>query len=100
MKAAVTLRAKFELSRIVASVLGFEVLLFLVPDNGTIEGGARGYWDGVRLRLSSGHYWVFALLSGLGVGVLVCVLVAFAIYLSRFATPPSNKDRLGDPDSK
>jgi hypothetical protein len=54
MKAVVGLGSKFQVSRIVASVLGFEVLLFLAPDNGTIEGVAHGYWDGVRLRLSSG----------------------------------------------
>jgi|HubBroStandDraft_6_1064221.scaffolds.fasta_scaffold41471_2 hypothetical protein len=100
MKAAVRLGSRVEFSRILICVLGLEVLLFLLPSNGAIEGVANGYWDGVKLRLSSGHYWGFALLSGIGIAVLLFVLVAFAQYLSRFATPTSNKDRADDLDSK
>ena len=100
MKATFGIGSKIEFSRILISVLGLEVLLFLLPSNGAIEGVANGYWDGVKLRLSSGHYWVVLLLSGLGVAVLLFVLVAFAHYLSRFATPQSNKNRTDDSDNK
>jgi hypothetical protein len=100
MKATFGLGSKIEFSRILASVLGLEVLLFLVPGNGAIEGVANGYWDGVKLRLSSGHYWVIALLSGLGVALLLIALTWFAIYLGRFVTPASNKDDVNGPGNK
>ncbi|MGC2530178.1 MAG: hypothetical protein WA639_20720 [Candidatus Acidiferrum sp.] len=97
MKAAL----KIEFSRILEIVLGLEVLLFLLPSNGKIEGVATGYWDGVKLRFSSGHYWVFALTSGLGIAVLLFALVAFEHYIiNRFVTPFSNKDTVDEPHSK
>jgi hypothetical protein len=64
--------------------LGLEVLLFLAPTTGKIEGTSAGFWDGVKLRLLSGHYWTIALLCGIGVVVLIIVLSVFAAFLARF----------------
>jgi hypothetical protein len=77
--------------------LGFEILLFLVPTEGRVEGVARSYWDGVGLRLLSGHYWIIALLSGIGCVLLMEALSAFSNYLGRFAKPPSNNNRADGP---
>jgi uncharacterized membrane protein len=74
-------------------VLGLEVLLFLLPDSGKVEGIAFGYWNGVGLRLSSGKYWAIALISGIGSALLLAVLLIFSNYLGRFVKPPSNKER-------
>ena len=74
-------------------VLGLEVLLFLLPDSGKVEGVALSYWNGVGLRLSSGKYWAIALISGIGFALLLTVLLIFSNYLGRFAKPPSNKGR-------
>jgi hypothetical protein len=64
--------------RNLAGVIGLEVLLFFVPSNGAIEGVVVGYWDGVRHRVSSGKYWMFALISGISVALLLHVLIIFS----------------------
>jgi hypothetical protein len=84
--------------RILLGVLGLEVLLFLLPSNGRVEGRAVGYWDGLALRLSSGNYWAMALLSGIGAGMLLTALVAFSSYMTRFAKLPSDRKGMGGPD--
>ena len=61
-------RSKEMASRVVSVVILVEIVIFFVPTNGKVEGRAAGYWDGVRLRLSSGDVWVLALLSGIGTG--------------------------------
>ena len=58
-------------------VLGLEVLLFLLPDSGKVEGIAFGYWNGVGLRLSSGKYWAIALISGIGFALLLALELIF-----------------------
>jgi len=79
--------------RILWSVLLIEVALFLLPDNGAIEGVSAKYWRGVELRLVSSKYWAFAILSGLCVALLLIGLIAFSNYMSRFVVPPSTKNR-------
>jgi len=61
-------RSKEMASRVVSVVILVEIVIFFVPTNGKVEGRAAGYWDVVRLRLSSGDVWVLALLSGIGTG--------------------------------
>ncbi|HET7105231.1 MAG TPA: hypothetical protein VFI38_00360 [Candidatus Acidoferrum sp.] len=77
-------------------VLGTEVLLFLLPTNGAIEGVAAGYWDGVRLRLSSGKFWMIALISGICIALILYVLMIFSAYLARFVKPPSGRNHADD----
>ena len=96
MKNALPLVPQSALMRILLGVVGLEVLLFLCPTNGKVEGLAAGYWDGVRLRLSSGNYWARAFLCGVGAGLLLAALVAFSSYLTRFMKPPSNTNRIDD----
>jgi hypothetical protein len=86
--------------RIFVGILALEVLIFLIPTTGNVEGQASSYWDGVALRLSTGSYWLRALLSGLGAAVLLVALVAFSSYLTRFMKPPSNIDPAGGAERK
>lgn len=81
-------------------VLGVEILLFLTPTQGRIEGVSVGYWHGVRLRLSSGNYWARALLCGIGVAILLTALTAFARYLARFTDTPPDDNRARGTDDK
>jgi hypothetical protein len=69
-----------------------EVLLFLLPTEGRVEGVAATYWNGVKLRLSSGDYWLRMLLCGIGVALLMATLLIFARYLGRFVTPRSTNE--------
>jgi hypothetical protein len=89
---------KEEARRILLIVVGLEVLLFLLPTTGKIEGLAVGYWQGVKLRLLSGSYWEIALLGGIGAGLLLMVLIAFSGYLSRFTDRPSDGNHDKSPD--
>jgi hypothetical protein len=89
---------KEEVWRIVLVVVGLEVLLFLLPTTGKVEGLAVGYWQGVKLRLLSGSYWGIALLSGIGAGLLLAALIIFSGYLSRFADRPSAGNQDQSPD--
>jgi hypothetical protein len=89
-----------EALRILAVVIGLEVLLFFLPSNGAIEGVAVSYWDGVRLRVSSGKYWMFALISGICVALLLQVLIIFSTYLGRFVKPPSGRNHADDPEKR
>jgi hypothetical protein len=86
--------------RNLAAVIAIEVLLFLSPDNGTLEGVAVDYWDGVRLRLASGKYLAFALISGIGFALLLHILMIFSTYLSRFVKPPSGRNDADDPENR
>ena len=81
-------------------VLGLEILLFLTPTQGRIEGVSFGYWHGVLLRLSSGSYWARALLCGIGVAILLTALTAFARYLARFTDTPPDDSRARGTDDK
>jgi hypothetical protein len=76
--------SKEEARRFLLFFFGLEVLLFLVPTTGKIEGASSGFGDGVKLRLSSGHYWAIALLCGIGAVVLLIILSFFAGLLARF----------------
>jgi hypothetical protein len=84
---------KEEARRILLIVVGLEVLLFLLPTTGKIEGLAVGYWHGVKLRLLSSSYWGIALLGGIGAGLLLTALIAFSGYLARFTDQPSDSNR-------
>jgi hypothetical protein len=95
-----TLLPKQEVLRIILIVVTIEFLIFLAPTTGKVEGLAHGYWDGVRLRVSSGNYWTRALLGGVGFGIMLAVLVAFSSYLTRFMKPPSNGNRDAGPDRR
>jgi hypothetical protein len=90
MKSSLPLILKENVLRILLVVLGVEVLIFSLPTEGKIEGSAVGYWGGVWLRLSSANYWGRALLSGIGLAVVLAALVAFSSYLARFVKPPSS----------
>ena len=89
MKSAFPLLVKEMALRVLPSVIFVEVLLFVLPTNGKVEGVAASYWDEVRLRLSSGNYLVIAFLSGIGVAVLMAALLIFSDYLAKFVKPPS-----------
>ena len=79
--------------RILLVVLGTEVLLFLLPTEGRVEGIAATYWNGVKLRLSSGDYWLRMVLCGIGVALVMAALLIFARYLGKFVTPQvTNED--------
>ncbi len=84
--------------RNVLVVTGLEVLIFLLPTEGKVEGLGIGYWDGVRLRLASGNYWARAILCGIGAAMLVIALDILARYLQKFVDPPSKSDGAGGPD--
>ena len=84
--------------RTLSIILGLEILLFLLPTVGRVEGVASSYWDGVRLRFLTGHYWIIALLSGIGCVLLLEVLLAFSNYLGRFVDPPSSNNRADGPN--
>ena len=86
--------------RSLAGVIGLEVLLFLLPTAGKVEGFATDYWGGVRLRLSSGKYWAIALLSGIGAYLLLHALLVFSSYLARVAKPPSGGNEAAGPDKR
>ncbi len=76
-------------------VLGLEVLLFLLPDSGKVEGIAFGYWNGVGLRLSSGKYWAIALISGSSFALFLALGLIISNYLVRFVKSPSDDKRDG-----
>jgi len=78
---------KEEARRLLVIFLGLEVLLFLLPTTGRVEGLAAGYWDGVRLRLLSSRYWEIAIGGGVGAILLLVALIAFANHLARLAPP-------------
>jgi hypothetical protein len=91
---------KEEVRRILLIVLGLEVLLFLLPTTGKVEGLAVGYWQGVKLRLLSGNYWGIAILSGIGAGLLLTGLIVFSGYLSRFTDRSSASNQGQSPDRR
>lgn len=91
---------KEEARRIVLIVVGLEVLLFLLPTTGKVEGLAVGYWQGVKLRLLSGNYWGIALLSAIGAGLLLTGLIIFSGYLSRLTDRPSASNQGQSPDKR
>jgi hypothetical protein len=76
--------SKEEARRFFLIFLGLEVLIFLAPTTGKIEGVSAGFWEGVKLRLLSGHYWAIALLCGIGAVMLLILLSVFAGFLARF----------------
>lgn len=76
--------------RLLLTFLIVEVLLFLLPTTGKVEGLALSYWDGVRLRLTNANYLARAVLSGIGGSILFEALVLFAAYFARFVKPPSD----------
>ena len=78
--------------RTVLFVLALEVLFFLLPTEGKIEGLENGYWDGVRLRLLSGNYWAKAVLSGIGAGILLILVSGYAGFLARFTDVPKQNN--------
>jgi hypothetical protein len=78
--------------RILISVLIIEVLFFLLPTEGRVEGVAATYWNGVKLRLLSGNFLLRGLLSGIGVALLMAALLIFARYLGKFVTPRSTSE--------
>jgi hypothetical protein len=88
MKLTSILPPKASRVRILVGLLYIEVLPFLLPTGGKIEGHEAGYWDGVKLRLLSGSYWARALLGGIVAAVVLTAVIAFANYLGRFADPP------------
>ena len=71
-------------NRILYGLSCLEVLLFLAPTNGKIEGASAAFWDGVKLRLLSGHYWAIVVLGGIGAVKLLISLSIFAGFLARF----------------
>lgn len=75
-------------SRLLAFFLSLEVLLFLLPATGNVEGHAAGYWEGVKPRPSSSRYWGIALGGGIGAILPLIALLMFSNYLARFVTPP------------
>lgn len=89
--------AKEEIWRILSVVLSLELLLFLLPTNGKVEGAATGYWDGVKLRLLSGGFWGIALLGGLGAAAILIALFNLSGYLAKFVKPSSDGNEAGSP---
>src|SRR5262249_37369453 len=77
-------------------VLFVEALIFLAPTEGRVEGVAASYWDGVRLRLSSGKFWLLALVSGIVVALVLAGFAIVARYMARFVTPRSEDAKAAD----
>lgn len=87
MRLNLLLSLKEQATRLLAIFVVLEALLFLLPTTGNVEGHAAGYWDGVRLRLSSTSYWAIAIGSGIGAILLLIALLVFSNYLARFVSP-------------
>ena len=84
MKSNLAVTVKQNAARTLYCVLAMEILFFLLSTTGKVEGVARAYWEGVRLRLSSGNYWARAALAGIVFAILLTLLQAFASYFARF----------------
>ncbi len=74
MKSTRALIAREYIWRIALSLLSIEILIFLLPTSGKIEGLASGYWEGVGRRLTSSGYWARALLCGIGFAASIAAL--------------------------
>ena len=89
MTSTFTRKLKEMARRVVPVFVWVELLMFLLPTNGKVEGLAANHWDGVRLRFLSGNYLIRALLAGFGACILVALILVFSDYLARFMKPPS-----------